>query len=125
MEDMLYFIPYDKLEFCLKEIIFEKIPFCFKKIKDKILVCSKLILLCQGKVTKGYLWDYDYLFQFDKNVDGTINFAYIIRKSKSPEIYEELDKDSFIIRYRNICRKIQNKYKQKNRLEILIRGKDY
>ena len=107
----LYFIPYDKLEFCLKEIIFEKIPCCCKEIKDKILDGSKLILLCQGKVTKGYLWDYDYLFQFDKNVDGTINFAYIIRKSKSPESHEELDKDSFIIRYRNICRKIQNKYK--------------
>lgn len=102
MEDMLHFIPYDKLEFCLKEIIFEKIPCCIKKIKELILVKSKLILSCKKIEANGFSCDYDYLFRFDKNADGIINFAYIIRKSKFPESYEELNKDYFIIRYRNI-----------------------
>ena len=110
MEDMLYFIPYDKLEFCLKEIIFEKIPCFIKKIKELILAKSKIMLFCEGTEKNGFSCDYDYLFRFDKNADGTINFAYIIRKSKFPESYEELKKDSLMIRYRNICRKIQNSY---------------
>ena len=102
MEDMLHYILYDKLEFCLEKIIFEKIPCCIKEIKDRILVSSKRILFCQKWGINGFFCDYDYLFRFDKNADGTINFAYIIRKSKFPESYEELNKDYFIIRYRNI-----------------------
>ena len=73
-----------------------------KESKDRMLVSSKRILFCQKWGISGFFCDYDYLFRFDKNADGTINFAYIIRKSKFPESYEELNKDYFIIRYRNI-----------------------
>ena len=49
MEDMLLCIPNDKLEFYLKEIIFEEIPCCIKEIKEEILAKSKLIFFCQKK----------------------------------------------------------------------------